>query len=184
MIRTLLALLCMAAIAGAATLDETDFAGTTPFTFDGHALEWADQDVDFGLFSIAGFFDTYAYYMPITPPVVAPAIGSDTCTLTFHPPVERVGFHMGTQWTGIAIRFFGPGDVLLAEFDISDFAAYGTGPFGYNYQDFVGYQDDGGVFIERIEIGSGDHYIDNVYIGHGEVADEAVTWSSVKESFR
>ena len=115
---------------------------------------------------------------------VSAAIGGDTTAWTLHPPVARIGFDMGTQWTGIEIRFYGENDVLLATFDIADFALYGTGPNGYFHQGFVGFEDDGGTLVHRVELGSGDHYVDNVYLGFGSVDGGEASWSGVKNLFR
>lgn len=178
------ALTLIAGIATAGTLTEGDFVGVTPETFDGYDIATNVQDVDFGPFSIEGYFDSYAYYMPFVAPVTAPAIGGDTLVITMHPPVPRAGFHMGTQWGGIHVRFIGGADQILAEYLIDDFAPYGTGINGYYHQGFIGHEDDGGELIHRIELGSGDQYIDNLYTGFGPVSTDEATWGSVKGLFR
>ena len=181
----ILALLTLSfSIAQAGILDESAFAGVTPFTFDGYDLPWADQDVSFGGFSIAGSYDSYAYQMPFVSPVVAPAIGADTITITFDPAVDQTGFHMGTQWGGIAVRFYGAGDVLLGDFLIEDFVAEYTGPNGYGFQGFVGFSDDSGTAITKVMIGSGDHYIDNLYAGSGTVANQPLSMDHLKSLYR
>lgn len=181
---TITVLTLMAGAASAGLLTPADFAGATPETFDGYDLATMVQDVDFGPFSIAGYLDSYAYYMPVTAPVVVPAIGGDTLVITMHPAESRVGFDMGTQWAGITIRFIGSNDQLLGEFLIEDIAPYGTGYNGYYHQGFVGFEDDGGELIHRIELGSGDQYIDNFVTGEGTVSTDSATWGGVKSLFR
>lgn len=132
---TVLTLIAGTATAGLLTL--ADFAGATPETFDGYDLPTIVQDVDFGPFSISGYFDSYAYYMPVAPPVVTPAIGGDNLTITMDSPQTRVGF-----------------------------------------------EDDGGELIHRIELGSGDQYIDNFVTGEGTVSTDSESWGGVKSLFR
>lgn len=179
---TVLTLITGTASAGLLTL--ADFEGVAPETFDGYDLPTIVQDVDFGPFSISGYFDSYAYYMPVTVPVVVPAIGGDNLIITMDSPQTRVGFDMGTQWAGITIRFIGPNDQLLGELLIEDIAPYGTGPNGYYHQGFVGFEDDEGELIHRIELGSGDQYIDNFVMGSGSVSTDSENWGGVKSLFR
>lgn len=177
-------LVMLGGLATAATLTPGDFVGVTPETFDGHDFEIAVQEIDFGPFSVSGYFDSHAYYMPFVAPVSGPAIGGDTLTMTLHPPVPRVGFDMGTQWAGIHVRFIGGVDQILAEYFIEDFAPYGTGINGFYHQGFIGYEDDGGELIHRVELGAGDQYFDNVYTGYGPVPIDAATWGGVKSLYR
>jgi hypothetical protein len=104
--------------------------------------------------------------------------------MTLHPPVSSIGFDMGTQWTGIAARFIGGDDQLLAEYLIEDFAPYGTGPFGYNHQGFLGFQDDDGALIHRVEFTAGDMYLDNLYLSVQPVSADESSWGGVKTLFR
>jgi len=168
----------------AGQLVESDFAGVTPETFDGYDLPMMERSLDFGPFIIHGMYDSQAYVMPIIDPVVLPAIGGDTFTIELDPPAPRIGFHMGTQWAGVPAVFLDVGENVLASFDISDFAPAGSGPYGIYHQGFLGFEADGGTMIHKVVLGSGDLYIDNVYVGGGTVEREDATWSTVKLLFR
>jgi len=164
------------------------FAEDTPETFDAYpGWDWDDRDFDFGLFSITGWYDTVAYYMPIAAPVELPTIGGDNVTISFHPPVSAAGFDLGAANFGETnITFIGRDDagaeMELATFAITDLMADGSGPSGY--QGFVGFRDDNGYEIHEVTVGPIDLYLDNVVVAEEVVATRSATLSSVKSLYR
>lgn len=190
-ILSLLAVFLAGGAGGAAAelLQREDFAGVEPETFAAYP-DWPmeDRDFDFGPFSVVGFYDTVAFYMPIAAPVVLPAIGASSATINIVPATEAFGFDLGAASFGeTIIDFYGVddngGEILLASFGISELMDQGSGPAGY--QGFVGFRDDAGREIHKVTIGPFvDFYFDNVYIGLASVPAEAGSWSEVKQLFR
>jgi len=177
----------LATVAHAEMLVREDFVSIAPETFDAYAgWPMEDRDQDFGPFSIAGWFDTDAFQMPIAPPVEIPAIGGDNLSITLHPPVPAVGFDLGVANFGPStITFYGmDGDteIVLISLTVSDIMEDGSGPSGY--QGFVGYRDDDDRDITRVAVGPIDLYLDNVYVDLLGVSNEAHSLSTVKSLFR
>jgi len=174
--------------AQAELLPREHFADVAPETFDAYGgWDMQDRDFDFGLFSIAGWFDTDAFQMPIAPPVEIPAIGGDNLTLSFHPPAAAVGFDWGAANFGESyITFIGRDDagaeMELASSPISQIMDDGSGPSGY--QGFVGFRDDNGYEIHEVTVGPIDLYLDNVFVAGDVVATRNSTLSSVKALYR
>jgi hypothetical protein len=185
----LLALVALLALPAAAELlVREDFDGVSPETFAAYPdWDWDQRDFDFGPFSVAGWYDTYAYFMPIAAPVELPTIGGDNLTITLHPPVAALGFDLGAANFGeTTIAFLGQDEngasIELASFLISQLMDDGSGPAGY--QGFVGFQDDQGREIHQVTVGPIDLYLDNVYVGGGGVGSQSRSLSGIKALYR
>lgn len=184
---TILCLCCLTSVAQAELLPREFFDGIQPETFDAYPdWAWEQRDYDFGPFSIAGWYDTVAYYIPIAPPVEIPTIGADNLSITMHPACPAVGFDLGTvDWGESTITFYGEeggNEVMLASFVVGDIMEQGSGPVGY--QGFVGFRDDAGRPVTRFTVGPWDLYLDNVFAGDGSIAVEPASWDSVKSLYR
>ena len=171
----------LSSAAGAGLLVREDFTGITPETFDGYSYPTATQTVDFGPFTLDGYWGTNAFSMPIAPPCVLPTIGGDTIDIILHPAVSRFGLDVGGfNLTGVL--FYGEGDVLLASYTLGELFEDGSGPVGY--QGFVGFEDDLSRAIHRVAVAPSDCYFDNLYFDLGPTGSDTDSWSSIKALYR
>jgi len=157
----------------AGQLQRADFAGISPYTFDGD--EAVTSPHDFGDFSLESFFDMNAYNIPSDAPVALPAPGGENLILRFDSPQTAVGMDVSRA---ADVYFYGANDALLMVIPAGDIAVWPEN------NGFAGYTDDGGELIHWVQVGTFDAFLDNVYYGEGIVATESGTLDSIKSQYR
>ncbi len=170
---TITSIFLITGFASAGQLQREDFAGVTPYTFEGD--EGAVSPHDFGDFTLENFFDMSTFIIPFDAPVELPAPGGENLIITFDTPQSTVGMDVTANSD---VYFYGANDVLLAMISSGDIASWPQ------RNGFAGYTDDSGALIHWVQVGTFDAFLDNVYYGEGSVANSDGSWDELKSNYR